>query len=272
MRRMEAAIQWPPAHGLRVLSATALADRLNLEFALINRKRKRDVQNGNATSSLYTVPSTPYTHPATPAMPNDPMSGSFMGMAALSLGSAAGGGGNGGGSNAGSLAGSMHGTLVPPSAEDDEDGKVEKMELLVGDVKGKIAILVDDMIDTGHTVRLAAEVLVQAGAKEVYALISHGGSPTCAIAGSLLTLPAQAYCPTSLCATSRTSRSRSSSSPTRSTSRPASRRPMGLSRRWTLRRSLPRASGGHTTESPSLRCSVRMAGSDRRWYEMYEPP
>jgi phosphoribosylpyrophosphate synthetase len=30
------------------------------------------------------------------------------------------------------------------------------------------------MIDTGHTVRLAAEVLVQAGAKEVYALISHG--------------------------------------------------------------------------------------------------
>ncbi|OCF44075.1 ribose-phosphate pyrophosphokinase [Kwoniella heveanensis CBS 569] len=51
---------------------------------------------------------------------------------------------------------------------------VEKMELLVGDVKGKVAILIDDMIDTGHTVRLAAGVLRENGAKEVYALISHG--------------------------------------------------------------------------------------------------
>ena len=30
------------------------------------------------------------------------------------------------------------------------------------------------MIDTGHTVRLAAEVLREAGAKEVYVIISHG--------------------------------------------------------------------------------------------------
>lgn len=48
------------------------------------------------------------------------------------------------------------------------------MELLVGDVQGRVAILIDDMIDTGHTVRLAAGVLKDAGAKEVYALISHG--------------------------------------------------------------------------------------------------
>lgn len=50
------------------------------------------------------------------------------------------------------------------------------MELLVGDVKGKVAILIDDMIDTGHTVRLAAGVLRENGAKEVYALVSHGKS------------------------------------------------------------------------------------------------
>lgn len=55
---------------------------------------------------------------------------------------------------------------------------MEKMELLVGDVKGRVAILVDDMVDTGHTVRLAAGVLKDAGAKEVYALISHGESHT----------------------------------------------------------------------------------------------
>ncbi|WWC66618.1 uncharacterized protein I206_100521 [Kwoniella pini CBS 10737] len=57
---------------------------------------------------------------------------------------------------------------------DENHFYVEKMELLVGDVKGKIAILIDDMIDTGHTVRLAAQVLHENGAKEVYALISHG--------------------------------------------------------------------------------------------------
>jgi ribose-phosphate pyrophosphokinase len=30
------------------------------------------------------------------------------------------------------------------------------------------------MIDTGHTVKLAAEVLKEAGAKDIYVLICHG--------------------------------------------------------------------------------------------------
>jgi len=50
----------------------------------------------------------------------------------------------------------------------------ERMELLVGDVKGKIAIMVDDMIDSGHTLSLAARTLHEAGAKSVHALVSHG--------------------------------------------------------------------------------------------------
>ncbi|PWN23390.1 phosphoribosyl pyrophosphokinase [Microstroma glucosiphilum] len=49
-----------------------------------------------------------------------------------------------------------------------------KMEILVGDVEGKVAILVDDMVDTGRTLALAAKTLRDAGAKEVYAHISHG--------------------------------------------------------------------------------------------------
>lgn len=71
----------------------------------------------------------------------------------------------------GSDSGSVHSHDI-----DDESNIVEKMELLVGDVKGKVAILIDDMIDTGHTVRLAAGVLRENGAKEVYALVSHGKS------------------------------------------------------------------------------------------------
>ncbi|KAI0291402.1 phosphoribosyl pyrophosphokinase [Russula brevipes] len=58
------------------------------------------------------------------------------------------------------------------------DGKAhdapEKMELLVGDVKGKVAILVDDMIDTGKTLALAARSLKENGAYRTYALASHG--------------------------------------------------------------------------------------------------
>lgn len=50
----------------------------------------------------------------------------------------------------------------------------DKMDLLVGDVKDKIAILVDDMIDTGATLTLAVNTLAEKGAKEVHALISHG--------------------------------------------------------------------------------------------------
>ncbi|KAJ7188794.1 phosphoribosyltransferase-like protein [Mycena filopes] len=50
----------------------------------------------------------------------------------------------------------------------------ERMEILVGDVKDKVAILVDDMIDTGSTLTLAANTLHEKGAKAVYVLISHG--------------------------------------------------------------------------------------------------
>ncbi|KAG6823469.1 hypothetical protein H0H93_003609 [Arthromyces matolae] len=48
------------------------------------------------------------------------------------------------------------------------------MDLLVGDVKDKVAILVDDMVDTGNTLTLAARTLHEKGAKSVHALISHG--------------------------------------------------------------------------------------------------
>ncbi len=44
---------------------------------------------------------------------------------------------------------------------------------IVGDVKGKIAIIVDDMIDTAGTVTSAAQALIDAGAKKVYACCTH---------------------------------------------------------------------------------------------------
>lgn len=55
-----------------------------------------------------------------------------------------------------------------------KNGKPESMHILVGDVRDKVAILVDDMIDTGNTVALAAQALKDGGAKAIYCLISHG--------------------------------------------------------------------------------------------------
>jgi len=44
---------------------------------------------------------------------------------------------------------------------------------IVGDVEGKIAILVDDMIDTAGTITAASRALIDAGAKKVYACCTH---------------------------------------------------------------------------------------------------
>ncbi len=46
--------------------------------------------------------------------------------------------------------------------------------VLVGDVSNKIAILVDDMADTCGTLVMAADTVMQHGAKEVVAIVTHG--------------------------------------------------------------------------------------------------
>ncbi len=45
---------------------------------------------------------------------------------------------------------------------------------LIGDVRGKTCLMVDDMIDTAGTICQGAEALVKNGAKEVYACCTHG--------------------------------------------------------------------------------------------------
>jgi ribose-phosphate pyrophosphokinase len=44
---------------------------------------------------------------------------------------------------------------------------------IIGDVKGKVAIVVDDMIDTAGTLMEATNALIGAGAKEVHACCTH---------------------------------------------------------------------------------------------------
>ncbi|RTZ90280.1 MAG: phosphoribosylpyrophosphate synthetase [Deltaproteobacteria bacterium] len=54
-----------------------------------------------------------------------------------------------------------------------EVANVSQVMNIIGDVKGMIAILLDDMIDTAGTLTHAAEALLEHGAKEVYASASH---------------------------------------------------------------------------------------------------
>jgi ribose-phosphate pyrophosphokinase len=55
----------------------------------------------------------------------------------------------------------------------DKPNSIERMDL-IGDVKDRHVILVDDMIDTGGTLVNAARLLKEGGAKKVTAMISHG--------------------------------------------------------------------------------------------------
>jgi ribose-phosphate pyrophosphokinase len=51
---------------------------------------------------------------------------------------------------------------------------ISEVTHIVGDVKGKIAVVVDDMISTGGTLVKAAEALMNKGATDVYTLATHG--------------------------------------------------------------------------------------------------
>lgn len=50
---------------------------------------------------------------------------------------------------------------------------VSEVMNIIGNVEGKTAILIDDMIDTGGTIAKASEALIKSGAKEVYACCTH---------------------------------------------------------------------------------------------------
>jgi ribose-phosphate pyrophosphokinase len=67
-------------------------------------------------------------------------------------------------------------------------GESEVMNI-IGDVKGRSCILVDDIVDSGGTLCNAADALLANGAKEVFAYITHGvlsGGAVARIASSRL--------------------------------------------------------------------------------------
>ncbi len=52
--------------------------------------------------------------------------------------------------------------------------QVAAINYVIGDVRGKTAVIVDDIIDTAGTLKAAAEAVSDAGARRVYAAATHG--------------------------------------------------------------------------------------------------
>lgn len=79
---------------------------------------------------------------------------------------------NGGVVRARKLASRLHAPIALVDKRRPQPNVVEVMNI-VGNIEGKNAILIDDMIDTAGTITLAANALMEKGAKAVYACCTH---------------------------------------------------------------------------------------------------
>lgn len=63
--------------------------------------------------------------------------------------------------------------IVHKTRHRDRANSVEALAI-IGDVKGRRCVMIDDMIDTAGTISEAAKLLSRAGATEIYVLATHG--------------------------------------------------------------------------------------------------
>lgn len=81
---------------------------------------------------------------------------------------------HGGATRARRLADSMPGTTIAIIDKRRTKPNVAEAVNLIGDVNGKICVIVDDIIDTGGSLLGGVNMLYEKGAKEVYCACSHG--------------------------------------------------------------------------------------------------
>ncbi|KAG2227483.1 hypothetical protein INT45_007509 [Circinella minor] len=81
----------------------------------------------------------------------------------------------GGAKRATSIAEKLHMDFALIHKERRRPDKPQKHDLmLVGDVRGRRVVIIDDIVDTGTTIIKAAKLLHENGAKEIYCICTHG--------------------------------------------------------------------------------------------------
>jgi phosphoribosylpyrophosphate synthetase len=188
----DAVIVSPDAGGAK--RATAIADSLGLNFALIHKVIDTNgcmLSGRNSTSSSPSIPTLEETDAGDPA---GGQGGEQHGQLERAGAGAAGrqqegrvvnGGGGSNGGSGGVVSGTDNYYLEAHEAHqahDPQERRPTKIAeepkatmMLVGDVAGKVCILVDDLADTAHTIVRAAKLLKkEGGATRVYALLTHG--------------------------------------------------------------------------------------------------
>lgn len=65
----------------------------------------------------------------------------------------------------------LNSAAMQPSSS---NSKYVQTTMLVGDVRNKTCIMVDDLVDTSYTITRAAKLLKDQGASKVYAIVTHG--------------------------------------------------------------------------------------------------
>lgn len=81
---------------------------------------------------------------------------------------------HGGATRARNLADTLPGSTIAIIDKRRTKPNVAEAMNLIGDVNGKIAIIIDDIVDTGGSLLGGVEMLYRNGAKEVYCACSHG--------------------------------------------------------------------------------------------------
>lgn len=133
----DAVIVSPDAGGAK--RATKLADALELSFALIHKERRSQLLKGPPDATLT--------------------SGGALQVSQKPL------------VTKNSL--ELH-RSPSVSSSSSQSSKLIQTTMLVGDVRNKVCIIVDDLVDTSYTITRAAKLLKDQGAIKVYALITHG--------------------------------------------------------------------------------------------------
>jgi len=136
----DAVIVSPDAGGAK--RATAIADALELSFALIHKERRSQLLKGPPDATLTSGGTLPVSNRPLVSQPITNLRRSSSSSSVSSINS--------------------------------ESSKFVQTTMLVGDVRNKVCIVVDDLVDTSYTITRAARLLKEQGATKVYALITHG--------------------------------------------------------------------------------------------------